>query len=81
MSQSAQGHGIITECVNKITTVAFEELKLHKLSIIAESENKKSLAVAERTNFQYETTLKGHKVYNGKFKDYIIYSKFSTEKI
>lgn len=81
ISQSAQGRGIITECVNRITTVAFEELKLHKLSIIAESENKKSLAVAQRTNFQYEATLKEHKVYNGKFKDYIIYSKFSTEKL
>ncbi|KST98916.1 GNAT family N-acetyltransferase [Lactococcus lactis] len=79
ISQSAQGQGIITECVNKISAIAFTELKLHKLSILVESENRKSCAVAKRVGFQYEATLKEHKLYKNSFKDYLVYSKFSNK--
>lgn len=76
ISKDVQGHGIMTESVKRFIEVVFKELNLHKLSIIAESDNNKSRAVAERLNFEHEATLKEHLIYNDEFKDLIVYSKF-----
>ncbi|HEY0222348.1 MAG TPA: GNAT family protein [Lactovum miscens] len=78
ISRDIQGHGIVTESVKRFIEIVFKELNLNKLTIIAESENSKSRAVAERLNFEYEATLKEHLIYNNEFKDYIVYSKFSN---
>lgn len=77
ISKEVQGRGIVTESVKRFVNMAFNELKIHKLTIFAEVENKKSCAIAERAGFEYESKLKEHKFYDNQFKDVIIYSKFS----
>ena len=81
ISKDVQGRGIMTESVKRLVEISFRDLNLQKIIIMAESENLKSRAVAERSGFLYEATLKEHLVYKGEFKDLIVYSKFSTEKI
>lgn len=77
ISNAVQGRGIMTESVKRLVDIAFNALNLHKITIIAESENIKSRAVAERLNFEYEATLKEHLIYKEDFKDFVLYSKCS----
>lgn len=81
ISEDFQGRGIITKCVKKIVSIAFTELNIHKLIILTEKENKKSLFVAERAGFVQEGILKNHRTYNNEAKDFIIYSQYSNNFI
>jgi RimJ/RimL family protein N-acetyltransferase len=46
-----QGRGLVTECANALTRYAFEALFAKNVVISMQTQNKKSMAVAERLNF------------------------------
>ncbi len=56
---SEQGKGYVTEWVNALTRYGFEILGLKKISIHADSENEKSMAVPERLGYNFEYAAKG----------------------
>lgn len=51
---SAQGRGYVTETANALTRYAFDVLKMRKVGIHIDKENRKSAAVAERLGFIHE---------------------------
>lgn len=51
-----QGKGYVTEYANALTRYAFESLKATKVMILMQTENTKSIAVAERLKFNKEGT-------------------------
>jgi RimJ/RimL family protein N-acetyltransferase len=54
-----QGNGYVTEGVNTVIDFAFNELKAQKLVVLCDSENTKSIGVAERCGFILEVEALG----------------------
>lgn len=63
-----------------IQEVAFQELKLHKLHTYAFDLRSEIYKVLENAGFTKEAVLKEHCLYNNKFIDIIIHSKFNTNE-
>ena len=74
-----QGLGIMTLSLNRLEQIAFNELGLNRLELLADINNQKSRAVAERRGFHQEGILKEYALYNGKFHDMVLYSKLKSE--
>lgn len=74
-----QGLGIMTLSLNRSEQIAFNELGLNRLELLADINNQKSRAVAERRGFHQEGILKEYALYNGKFHDMVLYSKLKSE--
>ena len=72
-----QGKGIISESVNRLVAFAFDQLDLHKIILQADSENDKSIAVAQRLGFKHEGSLKDQITYQNQFKTLEVFAKFS----
>ncbi len=54
-----QGNGYVTEAVNALINFAFTQLKAQKFVILCDSENTKSIKVAERCGFAFEAETLG----------------------
>lgn len=74
LGKSFQHNGVMTRTVKAAVKIGFDELKLHKISILAEVENTASNAVAVRSGFHLDGTLREHIYSAGKFHDANIYS-------
>ncbi|GAD16286.1 GNAT family N-acetyltransferase [Lentilactobacillus otakiensis] len=79
LADQYQGMGVMTLCLNQLEQIAFDELGLNRLELIADVANKKSRAVAERRGFHQDGILKEYLLYNGKFHDVVLYSKLKSE--
>jgi RimJ/RimL family protein N-acetyltransferase len=71
---------IWSEYLYLLEKVAFMELKLHKLIVYAFDLRPHLYRAIEAKSFKKEATLKGHCLFQGKFIDVVIHSKFSTLK-
>lgn len=74
LGKSFQHNGVMTRTVEAAVKIGFNELKMHKINILAEVENKSSNAVAIRSDFHLDGTLRDHIYSAGKFHDANIYS-------
>lgn len=68
-----QGNGVMTDCLKKLLEIGFDELKLHKIKLLAEVVNEASNAVAKKVGFQLEGTLKDEIFSNDEFHDANLY--------
>lgn len=71
--------GIATKSVKKVCQIAFEEMGLNKLSIIADTENTGSNAVAIKSGFSFVGTDKEDLVMYGNMRDMNKYSLLKSE--
>lgn len=67
--------GIATEVVKKLEKIAFEELKLKRLEIRMDSQNKASEKVAIKNNFEKEGLLKKSIKFKNNYYDNLLYAK------
>ncbi|KRK86604.1 GNAT family N-acetyltransferase [Lentilactobacillus sunkii] len=74
-----QGMGVMTLCLTHLEQIAFTELGLNRLELLADVKNQKSRAVAKRRGFHQEGILKEYALYNGEFHDMVLYSKIKSE--
>ena len=58
LAENFSGKGVISSAIKKLTAIAFEDLNLQNLIIIAHKENIGSIKVAEKCGFQHTKTLK-----------------------
>jgi len=74
LGKGFQHSGVMTRVTEAAVKIAFEELDIHKITLLAEVENESSNAVAVRSGFHLDGTLKEHIYSAGKFHDANIYS-------
>jgi ribosomal-protein-serine acetyltransferase len=74
-----QGHGVMTRACAAITTHAFDSLELHRLEIRCVIENLRSRAVAERTGYHQEGSLREAYLLHGRFRDIALYAMTVSE--
>lgn len=68
-----QGNGVMTDCLKRVLEIGFEEMKLHKIKLLAEQVNEASNAVAQKAGFILEGQLKDEIYSDGKFHDANLY--------
>jgi ribosomal-protein-serine acetyltransferase len=73
LEQKHQGRGIITDCVQALTSFGFYTFGLNRIYIHCAAANTKSRAIPERLNFVREGTLQDGEYLYGTFHDMIIY--------
>ena len=72
------GKGYITEAVPLVTKYGFEQLGLHRIEAIVETENTNSKKLMERLGFDHEGTLIECELKNGKYISLDMYAKLSS---
>ncbi|MBX2850607.1 MAG: GNAT family N-acetyltransferase [Phycisphaeraceae bacterium] len=79
LSQDATGRGLMTRAVRAMTTLAFAEYGLKRLTIRAEPENEASWRVAERAGYRYEGLLRGVATFDGRVVNHKLYAMLAEE--
>lgn len=72
-----QGKGIMTEAMPLILQYGFNQLQLHRIEGIVESENMVCKKVVEKLGFVYEGTMRDCEIKNNRFISLDIYAMFS----
>lgn len=70
LSKKYTGKGIMSVALELLHKYAFNTLKLHKLIILVDEANKKSIQVAKRANYYHEGTFIDDKYYHGTFHNF-----------
>ncbi len=74
------GRGFVTEAVERLTRLAFEELQLARLEIRCNAKNLASAKVAKRTGFELEAHLKNYfRGNSGELNDTLIFAKVNPQ--
>jgi len=71
LAPDAVGHGYMTEAVNGIVGIAFDELGLHRVEVNIMPRNARSLAVAERCRFVREGLSPRYLQIAGRWEDHV----------
>lgn len=79
LSESAQGHGVMTRCVQALLNYAFIDLGLNRVEIRCGETNIKSRAIPERLGFMMEGKIREGESLYGHYHDLIVYSMLSRE--
>ena len=77
--ETAQGQGVMTRCVTRLIELAFDEYKIHRLTIRAEPKNERSNAIPERLGFTLEGTMRHVCRYDGRWINHNLWSRLSGE--
>lgn len=78
INEDFQGKGLMQEAIEKILTYGFETLHFHSIEADVNPENKRSIVLLEKNDFQREAFFKENVFHNGQFKDSAIYTKISN---
>jgi ribosomal-protein-alanine N-acetyltransferase len=77
LAPDAVGHGYMTESVQRIVDIAFDELALHRVEVNIMPRNAPSLAVAERCGFMREGMSPRYLKIAGKWEDHVRLARLS----
>lgn len=77
---SLTGQGYMTEAVNGVTALAFDQLEAVRVEIRCDSRNQKSAAVALRCGFTHEATLHSDsRTPDGRLRDTLVFAKLRAD--
>lgn len=77
LSPDAAGRGLMSEAIERIVSVAFDELGLHRLEINIVPRNARSIAVAERCGFSREGLSRRYLRIAGRWEDHVRYARLN----
>jgi ribosomal-protein-alanine N-acetyltransferase len=77
LAPEAVGSGFMSEAIDRIVKVAFEELGLHRIEINIVPRNTRSIAVAERCGFRREGLSPRYLKIAGRWEDHARYAKLN----
>jgi RimJ/RimL family protein N-acetyltransferase len=77
---AARGRGVTTRALRLISRYALEELKLERLELITDPDNRASQRVAEKVGFRREGVLRSHLLHpDGRRRDSVMFSLLPGE--
>ncbi|MBE6183365.1 GNAT family N-acetyltransferase [Heyndrickxia ginsengihumi] len=79
LSETAQGHGIITRSISALLMYLFVELKLNRVEIQCAVHNIRSIAVPKRLGFTKEGIIRDGQWLYDHYEDLVIYSMLAKE--
>ena len=79
---SARGRGLTTRALRLLSHYALEELKLERLELITDPDNRASQRVAEKVGFRREGVLRSHLLHpDGRRRDSVMFSLLPGELV
>ena len=81
MAPEAVGNGFMSEAIERIVRIGFEELGLHRLEINIVPRNARSIAVAERCGFLCEGLSPRYLKIAGRWEDHVRYAKLNEAEL
>lgn len=79
IDKDATGRGVVTRATRALTSAAFREHAMHRVSIRAGEENARSRAVAERLGFTFEGVLRDNERVGDRYVTLASYSMLAGE--
>ena len=79
LGQNATGRGLMTKAVRAMLGLVFDELRINRLALHADVDNKPSRALAERLGFVLEGIERQSWSLHGKYTDNALYSMLREE--
>ncbi|WP_373894329.1 GNAT family N-acetyltransferase [Virgibacillus natechei] len=79
LAEGYQGKGIMSRVCRALTSYAFHELQLNKVTIRAAYENKKSRAIPERLGFKKEGQIRQAEWLYDHYVDHVVYGMLAHE--
>jgi ribosomal-protein-serine acetyltransferase len=79
LTRGFERRGIMTRCVARLVSYAFDQMQLNRLEIRCATGNQRSRAVAERLGFQIDGTLRQSVVFRDGYHDHVVYSMLAGE--
>lgn len=79
LGKDFQHNGVMMKVVRRATEIGFDELQMHKIVIMAVTENTASQNVALKAGYSQEAILKEYLLGNGLFHDAVLYSQTSKK--
>ncbi|MBY7145116.1 GNAT family N-acetyltransferase [Virgibacillus sp. NKC19-3] len=79
LAEGFQGKGIMSRVCHALTSYAFHELRLNKVTIRAAYENKKSRAIPERLGFVQEGQIRQAEWLYDHYVDHVVYGMLAHE--
>ena len=70
------GRGLMSKAVSLVCNYAYNDLQLHRIEALVETDNQNSKKLLEQLNFNFEGTLVDYEIKNGNFISVDIYAKF-----
>jgi len=77
LAPEAVGCGFMSEAIDRIVDVAFDDIGLHRLEINIVPRNARSIAVAERCGFRREGLSPRYLKINGRWEDHVRYARLN----
>jgi len=74
------GKSIIVEAINKISEYAFNNMAIHRIEGVVETNNTKCKRLLDKLSFVYEGTLKDAEIKDGKYISLDYYSKINKKE-
>lgn len=74
MAEHAAGKGLMLDGLKAAIPYIFGTLRLHRIEAACIPENKRSLRLLEKANFQYEGYLRGYLKINGEWRDHHLFA-------
>ncbi|GHP14881.1 ribosomal protein acetylating enzyme [Lentilactobacillus fungorum] len=78
LARRFQGHGAMHIAVNALVEIAFNDLQLNRIEILADTRNQKSRNVAAHCGFHLDGILNQYAFYNDDFRDMALYAKLKS---
>lgn len=79
LAEQYTGTGIMTKAVKGLIDYGFNELGLHRIEIVAGTENKKSRKIPERLKFTEEAVMKDYEFLYDHYHDCVLYRLLKTD--
>jgi len=79
LTEAVEGKGIMSAVLQTTIEIAFTELNLHRLGLLAEEKNVRSQNVALRANFTKEGVMRQWRIVDGEYQDMAVFSLLKTE--
>lgn len=79
LAEDYVGKGIMTKAVTGLIDYGFDNLNLHRIDIIAGTENKKSRSIPERLDFTQEAVMKDYEFLYDKYHDCALYRMIKSD--
>lgn len=79
LAAAVEGKGIMSAALQKTIEIAFTELDLQRLGLLAEAKNVRSQKVALHAHFTQEGIMRKWRVFEDEYQDMVIFSLLKTE--
>ena len=79
LKPGAQGKGYGTDALRVLLRFAFDEMNLHKITLLVYENNESGRRLYEKVGFQYEGTLRQQIYRQGEYHNQLVYSILSSE--